>query len=237
MRQHGPVPTRVVTWNLQGRERPDLEAVARHLEAAEADIVLVQEVQRRQARALATRLGWHVEWRFKHWPVVIPAEGMALLSPEPIPDAVAVPLAHRWRFWSSDRRIAVVATVAGLRVVDTHLGAGVDDDERVRQAAIVAGLAVDPVGLVAGDLNAGPGSPVLDLFRDAGLRDAWDTARPGVPGPTNWPPGPRDAPPSQRLDYVLVGSGVEVLDASLPDHPIAFGRLSDHVPLTVSVDP
>ncbi|HEX4903345.1 MAG TPA: endonuclease/exonuclease/phosphatase family protein, partial [Acidimicrobiales bacterium] len=73
------MPTRVLSWNLQGREAPDLAAVAHVVQASGADVVGLQEVQRRQAADLARRLGWWHEWRFKHWPVVVPAEGLALL--------------------------------------------------------------------------------------------------------------------------------------------------------------
>lgn len=228
--------TRVVTWNLQGRRRPDLDEVARHVLNVRADLALLQEVQRGQARELAATLGWCVEWRFKHWPVLARPEGLAVLSREPVAGATTVVLAHRWRWWSWRRRIAIAATVGGLGVVDTHLGAGVDDEERVRHATVSAAAVPDPVGFLAGDLNAAPGSDVLHSLAAAGLRDAWAETRPGEAGPTNWPPGPRDRPPTQRLDYVLVGEALRVLDASLPDEPSRFAALSDHLPLAVTVD-
>ncbi|MFP5320349.1 MAG: endonuclease/exonuclease/phosphatase family protein [Acidimicrobiia bacterium] len=232
------MPTRVLTWNLQGRERPDLDAVADVVRAAHADVVALQEVQRRQARRLAAGLGWWVDWRFKHWSIVVPPEGLALLAPAPLAEVERAHLAHRWRFWSHRRRIAVAGTLGTaegrLRVVGTHLGAGVGDDERVRQARLTVG-AVDGTGAVVGDLNTHPGSTVLGAYAEAGLRDAWDDARPGEPGPTNWRPGPRDAAPTQRLDYVLVTDDLEVVAAELPAAGEPgfgrFGELSDHLPL------
>ena len=233
---HAAMAVRVTTWNLQGRERPDLAEVAGVLRELAPDVVLLQEVRRRQARALAAELGWQVAWRWKHWPVVIPAEGLAVLAPS-MTAARSHPLAARWRFWSSRRRIAVQARVAtpdrGLDVVDVHLGAGVGDDERVRQAGLVLGLGAD---VVAGDLNTSPGSTVLDGFAGAGFRDAWAEVFPGEAGPTNWH-GPRTRPPTQRLDYVLVGSRWHVLSAEVPDpHPAVerFATLSDHLPVTVT---
>ena len=81
MGHHGAVPIRVTTWNLQGRARPDLGAVAEVLTELEPDVVLLQEVQRRQVERLSAALGWSSAWRWKHWPMVYPAEGLALLSP------------------------------------------------------------------------------------------------------------------------------------------------------------
>lgn len=247
-----PVTARIVTWNLQGREQPDVEAVAAEVLAGPADVVLLQEIQRRQARALARALGgWSVTWRFKHWPVVYRAEGLAILTPTPHTEVRRIVLAHRGAFWSWKRRIAVAATVSGpagpLRVVDTHLGAGVGDVERARQAALVADLAAGPTAgpddrsLVAGDMNTAPGSVVTDVFVGAGLRDAWAEARPGDDGHTNWEPGPRTEPPVQRLDYVFVGGGLSIVDAGVPAFGSPgferYGAISDHLPLTVTVEP
>lgn len=246
VRHDGDVATRLLTWNLQGREHPDLGQVAAHVEHLGADVVALQEVSRRQARRLAARLGWSVEWRFKHWSVVVPPEGLALLSPDPIQGTATTHLAHRYRPWSWRRRIAVGATVATpdgpFGVVVVHLGAAVGDEERSRQARLAIG-ALDatgaPKGVLAGDLNTHPGSPVLAVLGDAGLRDAWAAARPGEAGPTNWRPGPRDRPPTQRLDYVLVGDGLDVVAADVPGPGDAdlgrFAALSDHLPLAVTV--
>lgn len=230
---------RILTWNLQGRAGPDLDAVTASILAAGADLVVLQEVQRRQARALAERLGWSHAWRWKHWPIVVPAEGLAVLAPSAIDGVERRVLASRWRFWSWKRRIALAATVAGLRLVDVHLGAGVDDAERVRQAGLVVGASLRP-DVVAGDFNVRPGSPVLEIFRRSGLRDAWAEARPGEEGPTNWRAGPRDGPPVQRLDHVLVVRDLVVADAAVPRFGSAgferYGELSDHLPVTVTVD-
>jgi len=236
------VPTRVLTWNLQGREGPDLAAVAHVIRASGADVVGLQEVQRRQAADLAGRLGWWHEWRFKHWPVVVPAEGLALLTPAPMGDVRVARLAGAGRPWSHRRRIALAATLATvdgpLDVVDVHLGAGVGDPERVRQAHLTAAL-VGTTGCVVGDLNTRPGSAVLEAFAVAGLRDAWPEACPGDDGPTNWGRAPRDGPPRKRLDYALVTDDLEVCGAAVPQLGTPgferFGELSDHLPLLVEL--
>jgi endonuclease/exonuclease/phosphatase family metal-dependent hydrolase len=232
------MPVRVLTWNLRGRDRPDLGAVAGHVSETGADVVVLQEVQRRQARVLAAALGWDLVWRLKHWPVVIPAEGLAILAQRRPWAAETVVLAGGWRFWSSRRRIALAATVATsegpVRVVDVHLGAGVPEEERVRQAGLVTGLGE----IVAGDLNARPGAPTLGVFGAAGLGDAWAEVGDGT-GHTNWGGGARSDPAVKRLDYVLLGDGWRALEASVPAHDDAdfprFGAVSDHLPVTVTV--
>lgn len=237
----GEVSARVVSWNLQGRERPDLVDAARWIEASAPDVVLLQEVQRGQAHRLAGMLGWEREWRFKHWPVVVPAEGLAILSPHRLSVVERRTLAKPWSVWSWRRRVAIAATVESpvpIRVVNTHLGAGVGDAERARQARLTAAMTGDGAALVGGDLNTHPGSAVLRAYEDAGLRDAWAEVRPAEPGHTNWEPGPRDRPPTQRLDYVLVNAAVTVCDAVVATDDADFGRfgaLSDHLPLTVVV--
>ncbi len=234
---------RVLTWNLQGREEPDLDAVAAEIADRFPDVVVLQEVQRRQALALGARLGWSVEWRFKHWPVVVAAEGAAVLTPRPVAGVRTTCLAGFLTFWSWRRRIALRVDPGdlGLVVVDTHLGAHVSDEERVRQAGLVAALAGRGPALVAGDLNDLPGSRTLTAFAAAGFRDAWpEGAGADEPGHTNWEPGPRDGPPTQRLDYVLVSADLAVVAAECPspDEPgfARYGRLSDHLPLVVSVE-
>lgn len=238
MRHDETVDITVVTWNLQGRERPDLVEVAAVLSEYEPDVVLLQEVQRRQARRLAQRLGWYRVWSVKHWPVVIPAEGLAILTPHPLAEVERRVLAMPWSFWSSRRRIAVAATIGGggLRVVNTHLGSGVGDAERARQARETVSMGDSGPTLVGGDLNTDPGSPVIRVFQDAGFVDAWSAVS-DEPGFTNWHAGPRDAPPVQRLDYVLVAGDLSVGGASIPDDVAAverFGPISDHLPLRVS---
>lgn len=231
--------TRILTWNLQGREGPPLAVVADEITAREPDVVLLQEVQRKQADDLGRRLGWAVEWRFKHWPIVFPAEGLAVLTPLPPRAVRSVRLAAGLRFWSWRRRIAIAATIDGpggvLAVVNVHLGAGVGDAERLRQAQATVKLAGRGLSVIAGDLNSHPGSIVLGEFGGSGFRDAWHDVHPQLAGATNWAPGPRTAPPTQRLDYVLISPGLWARHAEVPDHE-GFGRISDHLPLLVEIE-
>lgn len=233
MGHHGDVAVRIVTWNLQGRERPDLDAVEAEIRRAAPDVVLLQEVQRRDLRRLAQQLGWTAHWTFKHWPVLAASEGLAVLSPHPIGTVRRIVLAHRYRFWTWRRRVAMAAEVVGLRLVNTHLGAGVGNVERSRQASLTVAMGG---AIVAGDLNSAPRSAVLATYAAAGYVDAWEEVHPDDPGATNWAPGPRDEPPTQRIDYVLVREDLHIVGAELPPDPVQLGPLSDHLPLTVVVE-
>jgi endonuclease/exonuclease/phosphatase family metal-dependent hydrolase len=233
----------VVTWNAQGSRGLDIALAADALAAFAPDIVLLQEIQRRQLGALRVALATvDARWRFKHWPVRVPAEGLGLLARHPVGRARIQVLARPWRFWDWRRRIAMHATlrIGGdtVRVTDVHLGAGVSTEERARQArALVDGA--HGATIIAGDLNAEPGAPDLGPFRDAGWTDAEARTRAdGAPPPaTNWPPGPRTAAPTQRLDYVLVRDSTTVLDAFVPDDWSRWAVLSDHLPVVARLAP
>jgi endonuclease/exonuclease/phosphatase family metal-dependent hydrolase len=231
----------VVTWNAQGSKRPDPVAMAAALRAFEPDVVLLQEVQRHQLQAVAAATGWSGAWRFKHWGVRIPPEGLGVLVRGAVTAVRTQVLAHPYGWWNWRRRIAVHATltVAGrsLTVVDTHLGAGVPPAERIRQGAALLAAATDPI-VIAGDLNAEPESAELRAFRDAGWWDAERRFRPDVRRPsTNWAAGPRTVAPSQRLDYLLVRDSTAVIGAFVPADWEQWAALSDHVPVVARLAP
>jgi endonuclease/exonuclease/phosphatase family metal-dependent hydrolase len=236
----------VVTWNLRGKEQPDLGRVGQVLDSFGADVVALQEVRRTQAGASALSLGWATaHWSFKHWPIPSPAEGLAVLSPHPLVDQETVTLSEGAPFWSYRRRIAQLCAldVGGqtVHLANTHLAS---DDRAARAAQAERMLTqVHPDSLVVGDLNASPGGAVLQLFRGTGLRDAWAELHPdasGTDGATNWRVPDPDDRPSNRIDYVLVPAAVRIVAATVPsaaDSDLsAYRRLSDHLPVRVEVE-
>jgi endonuclease/exonuclease/phosphatase family metal-dependent hydrolase len=236
----------VVTWNVKGSAQPDLERVGQVLDEYGADIVAVQEVRRAQASDLARRLGWvTAHWSFKHFPLFSPPEGHAVLSPHRLISAETVTLSEGAPFWSYRRRIAQLCAldVGGttLHMANTHLAS----DDRPARAAQAQRLLtqVQSDSLVVGDLNASPGGAVLQLFRGAGLRDAWAEMHPdaqGTEGATNWRLRDPDDRPTSRIDYVLVPEGFAIVAATVPsaaDSDLsAYRRLSDHLPVRVEVE-
>jgi endonuclease/exonuclease/phosphatase family metal-dependent hydrolase len=199
----GLVPLVLTTWNLQGHRGVDVELVAARVAELGAHVLLLQEVQRRQARGIARALGARsLGWTFKHWTGSVPAEGMAVVGvTRPAPLRRALATTHRWRWWSYRRRIAQVAEVAlgearpegrggaalGLRLVNVHLtphDAGVQLRRRETGGLIRRFVPPAPDGtgdrdrgrapvVVAGDFNARPLAEMFQQMRAAGLRDAW----------------------------------------------------------------
>jgi endonuclease/exonuclease/phosphatase family metal-dependent hydrolase len=245
------MPLTLLSWNLKGSKGVDVRAVVDHIEDVAADVVVFQEVQRRQARAIAGALGAESQrWGFKHWPIRTWPEGMAVIGVTRPAPARTHAITRRWMLWSSRRRILQVAAVrldadggTVTTLVNVHLSSGNAVTTRGAEAdAVVRRIAERPrPAVVAGDLNDRPGSDVHTRLQRAGLRDVWTVLRPDEPGPTNWRgwlPGTTE-PPTQRLDYVFVSDGLEPVSVSVPrygDPDFApFSSISDHLPVTATV--
>jgi endonuclease/exonuclease/phosphatase family metal-dependent hydrolase len=246
----------VLTWNLKGSKGIDVAAVSAHLRAAGGDVVLLQEVQWHQARALARALDARSHrWHFKHWPLNTWPEGMAVIGVTHAVSGHARAISSRWRLWSWRRRILVAARLPlpsdpghPLLLLDLHLSP--HSAEEIRRAETISVLRTvaghaGPV-VVAGDLNESPDGPLHARLEAAGLRDAWlvrpEAAEDPYPGYTNWrgwTPG-TTRPPSRRIDYVYVSDGIEPTSTSLPrpgdDGFEEFSSLSDHLPLSAGLD-
>jgi endonuclease/exonuclease/phosphatase family metal-dependent hydrolase len=238
------VPLVVTTWNLQGSKGVDADAVAAHVRAQGTDLLLLQEVQWAQSRRIAAALDARSrDWAFKHaglgtWP-----EGMAVIGVTRRIRATSTALTRRGAVWSWRRRIMQLVPVrADLVVVNVHLtphGGSLEDRERRRELqTVVAHLPGGATAVVVGDFNAAPGSPVFEPLADAGLTDTWPAA--GGDGFTNWARAPRSGPANRRLDHVWASSSVAVVGARVPvvadDGYDRFGTLSDHLPLTTTLD-
>ena len=171
----------VVTWNIErGKE---YDAILRVLKALDADVVLLQEVDRGcrrtgyrdVARDLAHALGmnWVSGGEFqeigegRNGRAAI--TGQAILSKQPI-DAVEVlrfRAQARWK-WSANPvqprrggRMTLKARTAGARFYNTHIESGGNDSlQRTQIAEILAdeeraAVEADPV-VIGGDFNNGP---------------------------------------------------------------------------------
>src|SRR3954469_16173259 len=73
---------RVLTWNILGSHRPNLDVLAEVIVGYSPDVIALQEIRRRQAKVLARRLDWRFVWTRKHYPlsplVWWRAEGLAI---------------------------------------------------------------------------------------------------------------------------------------------------------------
>ena len=241
---------RVLTWNLQGSRGVDIAAVAEIIRGTGAEIVALQEIRKRQVGELGSALGMDEQWWvFKHWPVVGPPEGAAVLTPHRLIATGSVVL-QRAPFWSWRRRVVAEATLSrdGERfaIVNVHLSPHDATERRDREAGVVIERATtnSPVPIICGDLNELPGGPAYRTFVGAGWTDAWLAVRGEADeeaGATNWTAGPRvGRPPTQRIDYVFAPPGWLVEGCIVAVEADSFddaAGLSDHLPVVATLRP
>ncbi len=234
---------RLLTWNLQGSKGVVVAAVAATIAAHAPDVVMLQEVPRRQATQLARQLALpHLHWTFKHWPVPAKAEGMAIMTAHRALQFRSY-VVGRAPWWSWRRRVALEADVfvgGHLRsFVCVHLSPHDAAESRSRQAEIVLRRRRPSTAVIAGDFNDDPTGPAPARLLAGGWVDAWADRHGDAAGATNWTIGDRVGRlPTQRLDYVFVPAGWTVADCLVVDAPLEpLAQLSDHLPLVAVVDP
>jgi endonuclease/exonuclease/phosphatase family metal-dependent hydrolase len=125
---------------------------------------------------------------------------------------------------------AVTQTSRGrLQAFNTHLDASATDEYRVQEVAqlllpVRVRMSPETPVVVGGDFNAEPGSAPIKLMLDAGLRDAW-----GECGQGDGFTFPSTAP-VKRIDYLFLSDGLTCSAAQVID-----SVASDHRPLLVTV--
>jgi endonuclease/exonuclease/phosphatase family metal-dependent hydrolase len=234
----GDLPLRVMSYNIHmGFDAEgwlDLEAIAQTIESSEADVVALQEVPR----------GWYInasvdalDWlsRRLDMPYVFagtadPVWGNAILSRYAIagsgqsrlPEAGVRP--RRGVVW-------ITIDLPGPRdlvVIDTHLHHSSSPPrlEQIPRVIDVYASHADHYRVVLGDMNARPDSAELQLYRDAGLQDAYLLAG-GDPasGFTI-----RSDRPRSRIDYILLSS-----DLKPGNFQIHASTASDHLGISVTI--
>ncbi|WP_243058012.1 endonuclease/exonuclease/phosphatase family protein [Nocardioides sp. SR21] len=224
----------VLTFNIHSARTPDgsvrLSEIASELATWDADVVLLQEVDRGRAwtggvdmpAVLADQLG--LAWAFgtNVRRSATNLYGTAILSRFPIESytntALPAPPGTQQR-----GLLNAVVDVDGteMSVYGTHLE-HTSADARVQQMRAIAPiLAADPRPKVfGGDLNARPGSPVL-LAAGSSVRDTWQAIGDGA-GLTH-PAGV----PQHRIDYLMHGDGSAAELAPLAAQVLA-SNVSDH---------
>jgi endonuclease/exonuclease/phosphatase family metal-dependent hydrolase len=230
-------PIRVMSYNLhQGFATSgalDLEALARTIEDAEADVVALQEVSRGwvingstdMLAWLSRRLRMSVAWG----PAADAVWGNAVLSRRTIVvyDQIELP-----RGGVAMRRGALAAEIElggrdRLVMIATHLH-HVEGHSQVRvpqATALVEWWKKRESTVVLGDFNAAPDAPEMEVLRAAGLRDAFLLAGSG-PGLTFSSDNPQ-----RRIDYIWLSP-----DLLARDFRVMPGQASDHLGIAVTIE-
>jgi endonuclease/exonuclease/phosphatase family metal-dependent hydrolase len=222
----------VLTWNVHGSDRPDVEALAAAIRNEGPDVVVIQEIRNGQAEALAAMLSMRYTWALKHFPYTRAvwwcAEGMAIMTPHTLDAAGHTEVSdfrskRNWR-----RRIAQWALVgradrSAVLVYNLHLSPHRDATSRRAEAArvteIVKRIGDTPAPIVAGDFNDADDATIID-------------ALPGVEHVVPPHTSPSETP-TQLLDHVLLPPDAFDVSVSVPAGGHDWATMSDHLPLTV----
>jgi endonuclease/exonuclease/phosphatase family metal-dependent hydrolase len=242
-----PLTLRVMTYNIhigKGMDgKTNLGRVANVINAADVDVVALQEVDVRTRRSgvesnqlteLSAMTGMYGVFA-KVRDFDGGQYGQAVLSRRPIAEMKVHKLLGDAAGPQEqiEERIAVVTTIPqdgplpDLLFVGTHLH-HVGESHRLKQSAEVNRVLADhiakrePAVILLGDLNATPDSQVMKR-----MRETWDdpTADAGMTFPAD--------KPDRKIDYVLLpkGHGWKVVSARVVDEPVA----SDHRPVVVEL--
>ena len=253
-----PIPVRLVSFNTHhgvGEDsRHDLPRLAKVLASADADVICLQEVDRRfgarsedvdQAVLLSRALDMQLAWgpaidggNDDRRPDDEPHRqyGNALLSRLPI----LISDVHRLPGTGEPRsalRTMLELDGGTLWVTATHLTTR-SAAERAEQVAALASLHTEQMasGVLVGDFNARPDAPELHPLRER-FTDAWELAE-DRGDQAGWRFWQRDEghthpahSPHRRIDQAWVSAGVTVAEARVLD---AEGA-SDHLPFLVDL--
>ena len=215
--------------NVEGKLDP--EGIARVIEAQRPDVVMLQEVGRGWALSGMIDLGeWlsrRLEMAYVWGPAADGQFGNAIFTRLPLDgwDRVTLPKGS-----GPMRRNALRATLdlgAGrtLNVIDTHLQHGDRTPNRLQQIPVLLEFwGGTPLTVIAGDMNAEPGSPEIRRFLDRELVSAQDAV--GDPSL-----GTADSlDPDHRIDWIF-----GTPDLTFSGFAIPRTTASDHLPLVVTV--
>jgi exodeoxyribonuclease-3 len=252
---------RITTWNVNGLRAALRKGFARHLEAIDPDVLLLQEVRARPEQlpvGWAEPDGWHAAW--------LPAE-------RPGYSGVAVWSRHPMRVLERgagrpdpEGRVLTVKT-AGVRVASVYLPSGSSGDHRQAEKDRWLGFFrdwTDPKArsrvptILAGDLNIA--HTERDLFHwksnqktsgflpherawiggllDSGWTDFVREEAGDVDGPYTWWSNrgrARELDRGWRIDYVLGNRAAARLDWSTTIHREGGLDTSDHAPVSLDL--
>lgn len=224
---------RVATWNICHGSAPGRGAVPRRdlldaVASLDADVLAVQEIERRSSRSRFTDQIRAVSARTAMQSTFARTTRVGLTGDYGI--ALFTRASHRAtvhelpREGASEQRCAIEAVVdapvGALTVLATHFSTRREESEQQLAFVLSRARASDGPVIVLGDLNRRP-HEVLDRVEAAGLT-VIETGPTYVPDPS--------APPTLRIDYLAVRGLAAVGDAEVRVLP-----LSDHAAVAASL--
>ena len=223
----------------------NLVRVAELVAETEADVILLQEVDRGTQRSaevdhvaeLRRLTGYHGAFGrtldfqggqygiaiLSRWPIV--SDSMIRLPVVPPQERAGGSYEPRGALHA---RLAVPGAAEPVHVVNTHLDPSRDPHYRRQEIAGVLRAIANIGGSViflGGDLNATPDDSAIASIAASGLRDAWVECNASGPGLT-YPA----STPVKRIDYLWLPSGAACIEATVPST-----QASDHRPLLVTL--
>lgn len=229
-------PLRIMTYNLhQGLDTEGymgMEALARVIDGTGADVIAMQEISRgwyiNSSMDMLPWLSQRLGMPYLFQPAADPIWGNAILSRYPVlehgqgtvPKGAGV--MKRGYLWAR----VDVGNGEDLLVIATHLH-HIESEHEVRIPQVQTIL--DFWGgrertIILGDMNSWPDSPEMDLFREAGLQDAFALIGRGD--------GYTFASNNlyERIDYLWVTSDLQVSELVIPQ-----STASDHLGVALTV--
>ena len=238
---------RLVSYNIKHGQGQDakihLERTAQVLEAQDADVILLQEVDKRcersfgvdQAQWLADRLGMHarftpfMEYQGGHY-------GLAILSRYSILNTLEISLPPGLHEPRSALMIQIAAHQRNVRITNVHFDWLDNDEQRLLQAQSLyakiteqsraAGLAPDDLWIIGGDFNDLPDSNTLKTFTQKRPAEDPQFERIGPGKPTFPSNGPH-----KLIDHFLLFGAKVPTQTKVIDEPLA----SEHCPVVVDL--
>ncbi|MDT8306558.1 MAG: endonuclease/exonuclease/phosphatase family protein [Anaerolineae bacterium] len=235
----GNEPLRVMQYNLHvgfnTAGRLDLEAIAAVIEAADADVVTLQEVSRGWViTGPVDMLSWlahRLDMVAVSGPTALDGQfGNAILSRYPV---VAVERGNLASEGQALKRgylqVDVDVGDTTVRAISTHLYQHIRtaEDSAIRQTQVTELLAAwnnGPRTVIAGDFNAWPEHAEMVMMADAGLQDVAGLL---AGGPAFSSPADE---PYQRIDYIWLSP-----DLTPESFAMTETTASDHLPLLAVV--
>jgi endonuclease/exonuclease/phosphatase family metal-dependent hydrolase len=222
---------RVMDYNLHNGFNTDgqlnMEELAQVIEAADADVIALQEVSRGWLlNGSVDMLQW-LSQRLDLPYVYGPTEGLlwgnAILSRYPVVSEASYPLPpDSLRLHRGYLVAEIDIGQERIQIMDTHLH-NPDDGSDIRQEQVpvlIEGWDGAPRSILMGDMNANPDSPEMMLLAESGLMDVTAEIGPS-PGFTS-----NAAEPDRQIDYIWISPDLIPLESRIPQ-----STASDHLPI------